>query len=1076
MITLLHAGWVDALLVVWGEATLEAAEPLSPLRGRKPKVPRPRSHPFSASASLLEEALGGAGVSVEHRGAQLREAVVWLPSTPGGPLPSSPLLGEPPPTRAEPHLAPWKVPCVALDGGAALDGGDAMDLLCRVPAEGVLAPGVVVGPDLAFWARALRLAASLVARGRILPGLRLVEGEGLAVWEPFPGPDDRGGLATLASSMPPAARALVFSHDGTVPEPSPRALLEGFVGRMVDHLVRMGAKEQEASPARGAEAAGGAKGRGPKGRKPQSTGLRGRRPSRRTAKAAAFESIHDHWLHALRGPHGHMEGADPGQVTALAAQIQGWREPLAATDAAPYRLVFRLEEPETGEALVPQGDWQVRYIMQAADDPSLQVPAEEVWTARGRKAAALKRDGTDPKPFLLGALGQASSLSPRIEESLRSPAPGGHALDLVGAHEFLSRTSLLLEGAGFGVQLPAWWSGKGTKQRLSLRGQVRSPKLQAGRQITLDRVVSVDWELALGGESLTKGELEELARLKAPLVRVRGQWVEMSGDDIRTAMEMWKRKGPTMTTVGGVLRMALGADSAPGELALEGVSGDGWVGELLERLQGGRALSQEPVPESFTGTLRPYQVRGYSWLTFLRELGLGGCLADDMGLGKTVQALALVLRDRARGEKRPVLLVCPTSVVGNWEREAARFAPDLPVLVHHGVGRSRGPAFAREAKKHALVVSSYSLLHRDESHLGAIQWAGVILDEAQNIKNPETRQARAARSLKADYRLALTGTPVENHVGDLWSIMEFLNPGLLGTQSAFRTRFFLPIQARRDPEAADRLRRITGPFLLRRMKTDRSIISDLPAKLEMKVYTGLSREQASLYRAVVKEAEEGLEGAEGIQRKGLVLATISKLKQVCNHPAHFLGDGSAVAGRSGKLARLTEMLEEALSVNDRALVFTQFAEMGEILKRHLQELLGREIPFLHGGVAKKRRDRMVEEFQSPGGPPVFLLSLKAGGTGLNLTRANHVFHFDRWWNPAVEDQATDRAFRIGQRREVQVHKFLCAGTLEEAIDDMIEAKKGVASRVVGAGEGWLTELSNDELRKVFALRAEAMGD
>ena len=605
---------------------------------------------------------------------------------------------------------------------------------------------------------------------------------------------------------------------------------------------------------------------------------------------------------------------------------------------------------------------------------------------------------------------------------------------------------------------------------------MRSPKLQAGGQITLGRVVSVDWKLALGGEPLTQSELEELARLKAPLVRVRGQWVEMTGDDIRAAMEMWKRKGPTRTTVGGVIRMALGADAAPGELALEEVSGDGWAGELLERLQGRRALSEEPVPESFTGTLRPYQIRGYSWLAFLKELGLGGCLADDMGLGKTVQALALVLRDRARGEKRPVLLVCPTSVVGNWEREAARFAPDLPVLVHHGVGRSRGPAFARAAEKHALVVSSYSLLHRDESHLGSIQWAGVILDEAQNIKNPETRQARAARSLQADYRLALTGTPVENHVGDLWSIMEFLNPGLLGTQSAFRSRFFLPIQVHRDREAADRLRRITSPFLLRRMKTDRSIIADLPAKLEMKVFTGLTREQASLYRAVVKEAEEGLEGAEGIQRKGLVLATISKLKQVCNHPAQFLGDGSAAAGRSGKLARLTEMLEEALSVDDRALVFTQFAKMGEILKRHLQELLGREVPFLHGGVAKKRRDRMVEEFQDPGGPPVFLLSLKAGGTGLNLTRANHVFHFDRWWNPAVEDQATDRAFRIGQSREVQVHKFLCAGTLEEAIDDMIEAKKGVAARVVGTGEGWLTELSNDELRKVFALRAEAMGE
>ncbi len=445
-----------------------------------------------------------------------------------------------------------------------------------------------------------------------------------------------------------------------------------------------------------------------------------------------------------------------------------------------------------------------------------------------------------------------------------------------------------------------------------------------------------------------------------------------------------------------------------------------------------------------------------------------------MGLGKTIQALALVLRDRWRGEKRPVLLVCPTSVVGNWEREAARFTPGLPVLVHHGLGRSKGAAFARAARKHALVVSTYALLHRDRAHLEKVEWAGVILDEAQNIKNPETHQARAARSLAAEYRLALTGTPVENHVGDLWSLMEFLNPGLLGTQADFRRRFFLPIQAQRDPGATDRLRRITGPFILRRMKTDRSIIADLPPKQEMKVYCGLTREQASLYRAVVKETEEALEGAAGIQRKGLVLATLSKLKQVCNHPAHFLGDGSAIAGRSGKLARLTEMLEEALSVDDRALLFTQFTEMGEILKRHLQERFGREVPFLHGGVAKKRRDRMVEEFQGKAGPPHYNNSIKPGGTGLNLTRANHVFHFDRWWNPAVEDQATDRAFRIGQTRKVQVHKLLCAGTMEEAIDEMIEAKKGVASRVVGTGEAWLTEMSNEELRRVFALRAEAM--
>ena len=342
---------------------------------------------------------------------------------------------------------------------------------------------------------------------------------------------------------------------------------------------------------------------------------------------------------------------------------------------------------------------------------------------------------------------------------------------------------------------------------------------------------------------------------------------------------------------------------------------------------------------------------------------------------------------------------------------------------------------------------------------------------------PNPKQAQAARGLPADYRCALTGTPVENHVGDLWSLMEFLNPGFLGSQAEFRRRFFVPIQAQKDPDAAQRLKRLTGPFVLRRLKTDQSIIADLPDKLEMKVFCNLTAEQASLYAAVVKDAEGELDTTAGIQRKGVVLATLSQLKQVCNHPAQFLGDNSPLPGRSGKLARLTELLDEVLQEGDRALIFTQFTEMGDILKRHLEETFGREVLYLHGGVPRKRRDDMVARFQSgDDAPPLFLLSLKAGGTGVTRTAANHVFHFDRWWNPAVENQATDRAFRIGQRQNVLVHKFVCSGTLEEKIDEMIERKQSVAAQVVGAGEAWLTELSNKELKDLLTLRQEALGD
>ncbi len=442
-----------------------------------------------------------------------------------------------------------------------------------------------------------------------------------------------------------------------------------------------------------------------------------------------------------------------------------------------------------------------------------------------------------------------------------------------------------------------------------------------------------------------------------------------------------------------------------------------------------------------------------------------------------MQTLSLLVRDRDGGVKSPVLLVCPMSVVGNWSREATRFAPELPLLIHHGPNRARTKAaLKRTAAKAAVLLTSYGLLARDRELFEPLKWSGVILDEAQMVKNPNTKTAQAARAMTSEYRIALTGTPVENHVGDLWALGQFLNPGLLGSAAAFRRDFFTPIQRHQDAEAMERLKRLTGPFLLRRLKTDPAVISDLPAKIETTEFCTLTREQASLYAAVVNELDEEIAGADGIRRKGLVLGALSKLKQVCNHPAQFLGDRSAIPNRSGKLTRLTQMLEELLDAGDKALVFTQFTEMGDIIRRHLQETFAREVLFLHGGTSRKQRDAMVRRFQSADGPPVFLLSLKAGGTGLNLTAATHVFHFDRWWNPAVETQATDRAFRIGQTRTVQVHPFVCSGTLEERIDEMLTRKRGVAAKVVGTGEGWLTELGDDQLREVLALRPDAVED
>ncbi len=904
-----------------------------------------------------------------------------------------------------------------------------------------LSPGVIVGRSMLFWTHALRLAGALVAAEQFLPAVKGEEGKAIACWQPILAGGWAKRLRELAARMPAACRAM-SSETRVEPNSSAADILTDFLNRAVDALVRTSLTPAVAQP----------------------------------------ESAHDRWLNALTSKSARLSAADAG---GLIREARDWARPIAVADAAPFRLCFRLEEPaangngtvaDASIAFVEESQpWHLRYLLQASDDPSLLVPAVDAFATNGAANGILRRNGFNAREYALTALGRAATAWPMLENSLRSARPNGCDLDQTHAFHFLTERAWLLEQAGFGVLLPAWWARKGTKNRLTIGAHVRSPKMQSGGGLSLDSLVAFDWVAAVGDQTLTAQELNALAKLKTPLVKIRGQWVHVNAEEINAALSFWKKKGKV--PLREIVRMSLGGGEAAGSLPFAGVTAEGWVGDFLTQLDQRIGFEELPPPEGFTGTLRPYQVRGYSWLEFLRRWGLGACLADDMGLGKTVQTLAAIQHGWHQGPKRPTLLVCPMSVVGNWQREAERFTADLPVLVHHGLERVKGAAFKKEAAKHALVLTSYALLHRDAELLNAVEWGGIILDEAQNIKNPETRQAKSARGLKSGWRVALTGTPVENHVGDLWSVMEFLNPGFLGTQSSFRQNFFVPIQAGRDPEAAKRLQRLTGPFVLRRLKTDKTIISDLPDKLEMKVYCTLTKEQASLYAATIDEEMGGIESSgSGIERKGRILALLTKLKQVCNHPAHLLGDNSPLPGRSGKLSRLTEMLEEALETGDRALIFTQFTEMGTLIKKHLEETFGREVSFLHGAVTKKRRDAMVAGFQAAtdDSPRVFILSLKAGGTGLNLTAANHVFHFDRWWNPAVENQATDRAFRIGQTRNVQVHKFICAGTLEDRIDALIEGKKEVAARVVGSGEGWLTEMSNAQLKDLFALRAEAL--
>ena len=572
-------------------------------------------------------------------------------------------------------------------------------------------------------------------------------------------------------------------------------------------------------------------------------------------------------------------------------------------------------------------------------------------------------------------------------------------------------------------------------------------------------------------KGVTQEELATLAELKTPLTNLRGRWVIIYRDEVEKITAALK-KMPQKIERREALLSSLRQDY--NDAPLSAVTGSPWIDSVRALLSGSAPLEEMDAPEGFCGRLRPYQAKGLAWLVRLIRLGMGACLADDMGLGKTVQTLALIKNLRVRGEKRPILLICPTSVMENWRRETEKFTPGTKTLIHHGIKRSRGNIFTDGGLEETLVISSYSLLHRDSALFSKIEWAGVILDEAQNIKNPDTYQSRAARSLKADWHIALTGTPVENHVGDMWSLMEFLMPGLMPNRARFAREILRPVQAG-EKKAMDRVRRMTAPFILRRLKTDKEIIDDLPEKIETKEFCTLSREQASLYSAVTTALAQELEGAEGIKRKGVVLGAITALKQICDHPLLYVKDKSDYKNRSGKMARLAEIAEEMLAAGDRALIFTQYAEMGAILKKFLQEMFGREALFLHGGVPREKRDEMVRRFQEDeNAPPFFILSLKAGGTGLNLTRANHVVMFDRWWNPAVEQQAVDRAYRIGQRSNVQVHYFCCRGTLEEKIEALIESKKELASMLVGTGESWLTEMSDSDLYELFSLEKEAV--
>ena len=1053
MNAILHGTWIhdaqdgDAVgFFVWAE---RPAETPTLGGGRRPRVGR---HPYAATTIEVAQLLSHYVPDVDWKSAQRLTRVALLPSHESAPIVPRWLVPlDDANDGSEPTLAWWRIE------GIGIPVLQIVEVLAALPLRNHLvgAPHRV-GDDLRYWGVVAKFGLELLAGQRYLPGVEVDGDAFLARWQPaLRSEDDTERVRALAEGMPPVCRALFRERGGMDRVRLPRAdvVLHSFLGHLIDKAVRSW------------------------------SGIDPDRLQRGESRARQYMgsvNLSDKWLAALVSddPSIRPYGQRHRELTRFYRGWQGWSREAREADASELRLCFRLEPPSLDEE-PGDGHWRLEYLLQAVDDPSLMIPAAHVWRERGDVLSYLNRRFDQPQERLLAGLGSAAQFSQAIRRSLRRKAPEGATLTPQEAYTFLRETARLLKGTGFGVMVPPWWSRPDARLRVRVRLGSQADEGAHGF-LSMDRLLSYDWELALGDDPLSREEFERLAALKTPLVRMRGQWVLLQPEQVEAAIAFWKRQqARDSMTLGEALRLALGGKDALDGLPVAEIQMGRWLQDLVHALENGQRFELLPPPDGFHGILRPYQIRGMAWMAFMTRLGLGVCLADDMGLGKTIQTIALLLHDKEKDElDRPALVICPTSVVGNWRREVQRFGPDLRVMVHHGTGRAEGEDLRQEALEHDLVISTYGLAWRDLEDLQRVPWRYVFLDEAQNIKNPSTKQARAVRRLEGERRVALTGTPVENRLSELWSIMSFLNPGYLGGFDRFRRSYAVPIERYQDDEALSELRTLVQPFVLRRVKTDPLVIQDLPEKLDAKVYCNLTREQATLYEAIVQDAMASInESDQDIARRGRVLAMLTRLKQLCDHPALMLGDGSAIGRRSGKVNRLTEMLEEVLAVGDRALVFTQFAQMGHLLQRYLQETFQQEVLFLYGGTPQKRRDAMVTRFQEDeNAPSIFLLSLKAGGTGLNLMRANHVFHFDRWWNPAVENQATDRAYRIGQRRDVQVHKFVTVGTLEERIDALIESKRELAENVVGAGESWLTDLNTDALRELVVLRDDGAMD
>ena len=1043
--TILHGTWIENTsekhFFIWGETWRSLSSDIS-------SDDSILMYPFSVDKQGIVEQLNSNKIKIEkNKNIESVSQIFYLPSKfiakskQSIPLLSTELKDKDF-EQGDIQLIAWKIE------GIKLNVDDTINILSQLPLGLTNNDENYIGDNLKFWTHIYRWSLDLLTRGKYLPQMEEQDNNCYGQWEPLlDSLVDQQRFSKFIQTMP--NRSLAY-HNLMEGELSSSLLKQttilDFLSTIINQQVRQFIDV-----------------------------------------AITPSSFIQKWLYSLTQDLSKFEASEV-ERKGLKNAINNWKSSLSEyiikSDNQPlginqFRVCFKLETPAKSGKKLEQSNWQLHYYLQALDDPNFLISAKVIWENPVTRLICNNRTINHPQETLLKGLGLASRLYYLIEESLQDNKPSFSELDPIQVYEFLRSIANILKDNGLGVILPASLEQGVEEKRLgiSLTAEVKSKK---GQRLSLQSLLSYKLNLAIGDKTISKKDFEKLLAQKSPLVEVKGEWIALQPADVKAAQQILNKSyDPLELSVEDALRFSTGDISTVAKLPITNFEAKGELANLINAINNNESIPMIENPRGFKGQLRPYQQRGVGWLSFLEKWGLGACLADDMGLGKTPQLIGFLLHLRSEEMlDQPTLVICPTSVLNNWEREVQKFAPTLSTLIHHGDKRSKGKAFVKAVSKKNVIITSYSLIYRDIKSFEQVEWQGIVLDEAQNIKNPQAKQSQAVRQISTQFRIALTGTPVENRLTELWSILDFLNPGFLGTQQFFRRRFATPIEKYGDKESLQIMRSLVRPFILRRLKTDKTIIQDLPEKQEMTIFCGLSSEQGKLYQQLVDNSLVAIEEKTGIERKGLILSLLLKLKQICNHPAHFLKQKSLkTAEQSGKLLRLEEMLEELIEEGDHALIFTQFSEWGKLLQPYLQKKFQQDVLFLYGATRRVQRQEMIDRFQQdPNGPRIFILSLKAGGTGLNLTRANHVFHIDRWWNPAVENQATDRAFRLGQKRNVQVHKFVCTGTLEEKINEMLESKQKLAEQTVDAGEQWLTELDTDQLRNLLLLDRDTIID